>query len=128
MLTIQSRQNTRPGLSTKLVIVKKEVAIYKILPTISLIAEQQMEVDVNAFVDILGFAAQRRRQATMIIHAYEKISGKTIEHAMKSKMCGAVLNGLLTIGMLLLRQISSIFYRYCYFLSENSLQPTSLLR
>lgn len=58
--------------------------------------ERKIETDVNVFLDIFGFAVQRRRQVTIIFHEYEKISGKTIEHLMKSKVSGAVLNGLLT--------------------------------
>ncbi|XP_057371030.1 annexin A4-like [Daphnia carinata] len=59
--------------------------------------ERKIETNVNVFLDIFGFAVQRRRQVTIIFHEYEKISGKTIEQLMKSKLSGAVLNGLLTI-------------------------------
>ncbi|XP_046437464.1 annexin B10-like [Daphnia pulex] len=57
--------------------------------------EGQIGTDENAFVDILGFAAQRRRQTSAIFQEYTKISGKTIEQAITSEMSGEIYNGLL---------------------------------
>ncbi len=61
--------------------------------------EGQIGTDENAFVDILGFAAQRRRQTSVIFQEYTKISGKTIEQTITSEMSGEIFNGLLDIGM-----------------------------
>ncbi len=67
-------------------------------PTI-LIGEGRIGTDENVFVDIFGFAAQCRRQTSEMFKMYKKISGKTIEQALKSEMSGDLLHGLQDIGM-----------------------------
>ena len=60
--------------------------------------EGKIGTDESAFVEILAHAGQR--QAYLIFEEYKKISGKTIEQAMKSEMSGELLNGLLAMGNL----------------------------
>jgi annexin A7/11 len=76
--------------------VRSIILFFKL--TIS-IGEGKLGTDENAFVDIFGFASQRRRQTSVIFQMYKKISGKTIEQALKSEMSGDLLHGLLDIGM-----------------------------
>lgn len=57
--------------------------------------EGKVGTDENAFVEILGHAGQH--QAYLIFQEYKKISGKTIEQAMKSEMSGELLEGLLSM-------------------------------
>ncbi len=54
--------------------------------------------DENAFLDIFGYAAQRRHQTCLIFQEYQRISGKSIEETLKSQTTGVLLNSLLTIG------------------------------
>ncbi|EFX74402.1 hypothetical protein DAPPUDRAFT_215008 [Daphnia pulex] len=56
--------------------------------------EGRIGTDENVFVDVFGFAAQCRRQTSEMFKMYKKISGKTIEQALKSEMSGDLLHGL----------------------------------
>ena len=58
--------------------------------------EAKLGTDEDAFVEILSKAGQR--QAYYIFQEYKKISGRTIEQAIKAEMSGDLLNGLLAIG------------------------------
>lgn len=64
-----------------------------------LVGEGRIGTDENVFVDVFGFAAQCRRQTSEMFQMYKKISGKTIEQALKSEMSGDLLHGLKDIGM-----------------------------
>ncbi|XP_046650091.1 annexin A4-like isoform X1 [Daphnia pulicaria] len=64
--------------------------------------------DENAFLDIFGYAAQRRHQTCLIFHEYQRISGKSIEETLKSQTSGVLLNSLLTI-------VKSVNNRALYF-------------
>jgi len=57
--------------------------------------EAKVGTDEDAFVEILGHAGQR--QSYLIFEEYKKISGITIEQAMKDEMSGELLNGLLAM-------------------------------
>jgi len=57
--------------------------------------EAKLGTDEDAFVEILSKAGQR--QAYYIFQEYKKISGRTIEQAIKAEMSGDLLNGLLAI-------------------------------
>jgi len=57
--------------------------------------EGKIGTDEDTFVEILAHAGQR--QAYQIFEEYKKISGITVEQAMKSEMSGELLNGLLAI-------------------------------
>lgn len=68
--------------------------------------EGKLGTDESAFVEILAHAGQR--QSFLIFEEYKKISGKTIEQALRSEMSGELLNGLLAIGITRLL-ISSVY-------------------
>jgi len=57
--------------------------------------EAKLGTDEDAFVEILANANQR--QAYLIFEEYKKISGRTIEQALKAEMSGDLLNGLLAV-------------------------------
>jgi len=57
--------------------------------------EAMIGTDEDTFVEILSKAGQR--QAYYIFEEYKKISGKSIDQALKSEMSGDLLNGLLAI-------------------------------
>ena len=60
--------------------------------------EGKLGTDEDAFVEVLANANQR--QAYLIFEEYKKVSGRTIEQALKAEMSGDLLNGLLALGTL----------------------------
>ena len=96
MLSIRRRPENRPKSSTMRV-KKSNQKLYQLNTNSRLqIGEGKVGTDENAFVEILGHAGQH--QAYLIFQEYKKISGKTIEQAMKSEMSGELLEGLLSMG------------------------------
>jgi len=68
--------------------------------------EAKLGTDEDAFVEILSQAGQR--QAHCIFEEYKKVSGHTIQQALKAEMSGELLNGLLAI-------VNTLTHRPCYF-------------
>lgn len=60
--------------------------------------EAKLGTDEDAFVEILSKVGPR--QGYYIFEEYKKISGRTIEQALKAEMSGDLLNGLLAVGNL----------------------------
>ena len=58
--------------------------------------EKRWGTDENTFNMIL--ASQSYEQLRAVFDAYGKVSGKDIEHAIKSEMSGDLSTGMLTIG------------------------------
>ena len=58
--------------------------------------EKRWGTDENVFNMVL--ASQSYEQLRAVFDAYGKISGKDIEHAIKSEMSGDLSSGMLTIG------------------------------
>jgi annexin A7/11 len=58
--------------------------------------EAKIGTDEDIFVEILSHAGQR--QSYLIFEEYKKISGRTIEQAMKDEMSGELLTGLLAMA------------------------------
>jgi len=57
--------------------------------------EGKLGTDEDAFVEMLAHASQR--QAYLIFEEYKKVSGRTIEQALKAEMSGELLTGLLAL-------------------------------
>jgi len=68
--------------------------------------EGKLGTDEDAFVEVLANANQR--QAYLIFEEYKKVSGRTIEQALKAEMSGDLLNGLLAL-------VKSVLNRPKYF-------------
>ena len=58
--------------------------------------EKRWGTDENTFNMVL--ASQSYEQLRAVFDAYGKVSGKDIEHAIKSEMSGDLSSGMLTIG------------------------------
>ena len=58
--------------------------------------EAKLGTDEDAFVDIIGQVGQR--QAFLVFEEYKKVSGRTIEQAIRDEFSGELLTGLLALG------------------------------
>jgi hypothetical protein len=62
--------------------------------------EESRTTEENPFINILGFAAQRRRLTSVIFQEYLKISGEPIEETLKSEVSEDIICYLLEIGFI----------------------------
>ena len=62
--------------------------------------EESRTTEENPFINILGFAAQRRRLTSVIFQEYLKMSGEPIEETLKSEVSEDIIFYLLEIGFI----------------------------
>jgi len=72
--------------------------------------EAKLGTDEDAFVEILSHIGQR--QAFLVFEEYKKVSGRTIEQAIKDEISGELLKGLLALGWNLIEDITHSLTNY----------------
>jgi hypothetical protein len=76
------------------------VALVVVVQRVYQAGERRWGTDENTFNMVL--ASQSYEQLRAVFDAYHKVSGKDIEHAIRSEMSGDLATGMLTIGQFLI--------------------------